>query len=179
MTGSFDGNDGNDGNAANSGGGGNATSTSSGWYFVDRADLPFVNTPDSGPRSVPPQTIGQLTIIPDIVRFPARNLSAEWFSWLALIEFAASNWQNIQPANPPPPPFQQHCPNWVPAPPRPTAPLMNWATLSPTVVQAEIAGLVTAAANERADALDEILSQANEFISYFLTLLTAHPGAYP
>ena len=107
MTGSFDGNDGNDGNAANSGGGGNATSTSSGWYFADRVDLPFVTTPDSGPRSVPPQTIGQLTIIPDIVRFPARNWSAEWFSWLALIEFAASNWQNIQPANPPPPPFQQ------------------------------------------------------------------------
>ena len=46
-------------------------------------------------------------------------------------------------------------------------------------MQAEIAGLVTAAANERADALDEILSQANEFISYFLNLLTANPGAYP
>ena len=179
MTGSFDGNDGNDGNAANAGGGGNATSTSSGWYFADRVDLPFVTTPDSGPRSVPPQTIGQLTIIPDIMRFPARNWSAEWFSWLALIEFAASNWQTIQPANPPPPPFPQYWPNWVPAPPPPTAPLINWATLNPAVVQAEIAGLVTAAANERADALDEILSQANEFISYFLNLLTAKPGAYP
>ena len=100
MTGSFDGNDGNDGNAANSGGGGNATSASSGWYFADRVDLPFVTTPDSGPRSVPPQTIGQLTIIPDIVRFPARNWSAEWFSWLALIEFAASNWQNDTPSQP-------------------------------------------------------------------------------
>ena len=59
------------------------------------------------------------------------------------------------------------------------APLIDWATLNPAAVQAEIDGLVTAAANERADALDEILSQANEFISYFLNLLTANPGAYP
>ncbi len=46
-------------------------------------------------------------------------------------------------------------------------------------MQVELGDLVTAAANERADALDEILSQANEFISYFLNLLTANPGAYP
>ena len=44
---------------------------------------------------------------------------------------------------------------------------------------AEIGHLVTAAQNERADALGEILSQANEFISYFLNLMTAAPGAYP
>jgi membrane-associated phospholipid phosphatase len=39
--------------------------------------------------------------------------------------------------------------------------------------------LVTAAANERADALAEILSQSDEFISYFLNMMTARPGAYP
>src|ERR1700722_15285585 len=66
MTGTFDGNDGNDGNAANAGGAGNATSTSAGWFFADRVDLPFVSVPDSGPRAIPPTTIGQLTIIPDI-----------------------------------------------------------------------------------------------------------------
>jgi membrane-associated phospholipid phosphatase len=38
---------------------------------------------------------------------------------------------------------------------------------------------VTAAANERADALSEILSQSNEFTSYFLNMMTARPGAYP
>jgi hypothetical protein len=142
-------------------------------------NLPFVTTPDSGPYAVPPQAIGQLNIINDVMRFPARNWSAEWFSWLGLIEFAASNWQTINPANPPPPPFPQYWPNWVPAPPPPTAPLIDWATLNPAVIQTEINGLVIAAANERADALGEILSQANEFISYFLNLLTANPGAYP
>ena len=39
--------------------------------------------------------------------------------------------------------------------------------------------MVSAARDERADALGEILSQADEFISYFLNLLTANPGAYP
>jgi len=38
---------------------------------------------------------------------------------------------------------------------------------------------VIAASNERADALAEILSQSNEFISYFLNMMTARPGAYP
>ena len=46
-------------------------------------------------------------------------------------------------------------------------------------VQGEIVGLVTAASNERADALAEILSQSNEFISYFLNMMTARPAAYP
>jgi membrane-associated phospholipid phosphatase len=179
MTGTFDGNDGNDGNAANAGGAGNATSASAGWFFADRVDLPFVTVPDSGPRAIPPTTIGQLTIIPDIMRFPARNWSAEWFSWLALIEFAASNWRAIQPAIAPPAPFQQYWPIWVPPPPPPNGPLIDWSVLNPAVVQAEIAGLVIAAANERADALGDILSQANEFISYFLNMLTANPGAYP
>jgi len=33
--------------------------------------------------------------------------------------------------------------------------------------------------NQRADALAEILSQADEFISYFLNVMTAQPGTYP
>jgi hypothetical protein len=178
MTGTFDGNDGNDGNAANAGGAGNATSASVGWFFADRVDLPFVTAPDSGPYKAPPQTIGQLTITPDIKRYPARNWSAEWFSWLALIEFAAGGWQGmgINPLTNPPAPFKQYWPTWVPFPP--PNPLIDWTTKAADVGP-ELAHLATAAANERADALDEILSQANEFISYFLNLLTANPGAYP
>jgi len=174
MSGSYDGNDGNDGNAANAGGGGNATSMSAGWFFADRVNLPFVTEPDTGPNAVPPETIGELTVIPNIARFPARNWSAEWLSWLALIEFAASNWRTIDPTT-----VVKWWPKWVPAPPAPGGPLIDWATLNPANVQTEINDLVTAAANERADALGEILSQANEFISYFLNLLTANPGAYP
>nr|WP_294503970.1 phosphatase PAP2 family protein [uncultured Rhodopila sp.] len=174
MSASFEGNEGNEGNAANAGGGGNATSASGGWFFADRVDLPFVTLQDTGPNVPGPVTLGQLTIIPDIARFPARNWSAEWFSWLALIEFAASNWQTIDPVA-----VVAWWPNWVPAAPKSPAPLIDWATLNPAVVTNEIAGLVTAAANERADALSEILSQSSEFISYFLNLLTATPGAYP
>jgi hypothetical protein len=53
----------------------------------------------------------------------------------------------------------------VPPPPPPTAPLIDWSTLSPPNVQQEIIDLATAAANERSNAMDEILSQADEFIS--------------
>ena len=83
MPASFDGNDGNDGNAANSGGGGNATSSSAGWFFADRVNLPLVTTPDTGPNAPnPPVSIGKLPII-NVPKFPDRNWSAEWNSWLA------------------------------------------------------------------------------------------------
>ena len=49
MPASFDGNDGNDGNSANAGGGGNATSSSGGWFFADRVNLPLVTAPDTAP----------------------------------------------------------------------------------------------------------------------------------
>jgi hypothetical protein len=38
---------------------------------------------------------------------------------------------------------------------------------------------VTTAQDERADALGEILSQAEEFISYFMNLMTTRPTSYP
>jgi hypothetical protein len=83
------------------------------------------------------------------------------------------------PNSPPTAPFtQNYWPTWIPSPP-PTTGLINWGTLNPTNVGNEIRNLTTAAANERSDALDEILSQSDEFISYFLNLLTASPGAYP
>jgi hypothetical protein len=180
MTAIFDGNDGNDGNSANAGGAGNATSISKGWFFADRVDLPFITAPDSGPLAIAGQAIGDLTLIPNVSRYPARNWSAEWFTWLALIEFSATNWRTMQPNNMPTAPFtQNYWPNWVPPPPPPTAPLIDWSTLSPPNIQQEIIDLATAAANERSNAMDEILSQADEFISYFLGLLTANPGAYP
>lgn len=192
MPASFDGNDGNDGNAANAGGGGNATSISAGWFFADRVNLPRVTEPDTGPSAVPPQTIGQLTIIPDIARFPNRNWSADWYSWLALNDFVATGWNAINPSGPPPgipvalynPINPWMWPAWVPVPTVPPAPppVPSWSALSaanPGIVQTEIEGLVTAAANERADALGEILSESNEFISYFLNMMTARPGAYP
>jgi PAP2 superfamily len=180
MTAIFDGNDGNDGNSANAGGAGNATSVSKGWFFADRVDLPLVTALDSGPLAVAGQAIGDLTITANVARYPARNWSAEWFTWLALIEFSATNWRTIQPDSLPSAPFNQnYWPSWVPSPPPSTTPLIDWSTLSLPDIQQEVTDLVTAAANERSNAMDEILSQADEFISYFLALLTANPGGYP
>ena len=169
MPASFDGNDGNDGNSANSGGGGNATSTSAGWFFADRVNLPFVTEPDTGPNAPnPPVSIGRLRII-NAPKFPDRNWSAEWYSWLALNDFAQTDWITIQPD------LQPAWPDWVPFP----APA-DWSALNATQdVADEIDDLVTAAADERADTLGEILSQSDEFISYFLNAMTARPGAYP
>jgi hypothetical protein len=182
MPASFDGNDGNDGNSANAGGGGNATSSSTGWFFADRVNLPLVTEPDTGPNaSLPPKMIGMLHKI-NRTNFPDRNWSAEWFSWLALNEFAATGWASINPttnaaAN-------NYWPAWVPAPPAPATitnplvPFVDWSTLI-AHSRGEIDDLVKAAMDERADALADILSQSNEFISYFLNMMTARPGAYP
>lgn len=184
MSAIFDGNDGNDGNAANAGGGGNTTSTSAGWFFADRIDLPLVTELDTGPNApAPPRPIGQLPII-DQPSFPARNWSADWYAWLALNEFAGANWQGINPTAPP----AAGPSNW-PWPPNPWPwpslvvsypPPANWSAINTgPVVPSEITQLVTAAAEERADALADILSQSDEFISYFLNMMTARPGAYP
>ena len=43
----------------------------------------------------------------------------------------------------------------------------------------EITDLVTAAADERADAMGEIMSQSDEFISYFLNVVCARPASHP
>jgi membrane-associated phospholipid phosphatase len=183
MPANFDGNDGNDGNNANAGGAGNATSVSKGWFFADRVNLPLAAEFDTGPNApAVPTPIGQLPII-NLPQFPARNWSADWYSWLALNDFAGAPWQTIiNPTNPlnptnPPPGFvgQWFWPTWVPFP----APA-DWSVLNTGAnVPSEISQLVIAASNERADALAEILSQSDEFISYFLNMMTARPGAYP
>jgi membrane-associated phospholipid phosphatase len=170
MPASFDGNDGNDGNSANAGGGGNATSSSGGWFFADRVNLPLVTAPDTAPGTANPnKMIGVLPTI-NIPLFPDRNWSAEWYSWLALNEFAATPLTSLDPST------QASWPSWVSFP----TPPADWSALNlSSQVQAEITGLVTAAMDERADALAEILSQADEFISYFLNMMTARPAAYP
>lgn len=171
MPASFDGNDGNDGNAANSGGGGNSSSTSAGWFFADRVNLPFVTQPDTWPLSLP-TPIGALNV--SASAFPDRDWTAEWYSWLALIDFVqhppATNWTTIPTVTP-------LLPLWAAST---TAATGNWSPVNAgTDVQKELDDLVTAAQNERADAMAEILSQADEFISYFLNTMTARPGAYP
>jgi PAP2 superfamily len=190
----FEGNEGNEGNAGNSG---NAFSARGGWYFADRINLPLVTECDTGPNAtVPPKAIGQLTIV-NQKHFFDRNWSADWFAWLALNDFASACWTDgglLNPTNgkivdpstasPDFPAGKKWVwPAWptpLPTPPldwtNPAAPPIDWPT---ELINGEIDRLVTAAANERADALAEILSQANEFISYILNMLTARPGSHP
>ena len=177
MPASFDGNDGNDGNSANSGGGGNATSVSSGWFFADRVNLPLVTAPDRKPLTATPDVmIGRLPAI-KIKNFPDLNWSAEWYAWRALNEFAGTAWNTINPATNAL--TSALWPAWIPGPPTPPA-TVDWSAATVlSHAQEEIEHLVRAAMNERADALAEILSQSDEFISYFLNMMTARPGAYP
>jgi hypothetical protein len=146
---------GNAGNAGNAGGVGAVNSDSDGSIILpDRVDLPFVTVTQmvaGVPTPIAAQTVA-------IAAYPHRNWSAEWRAWVALCEYAAlaPAWQAIA--------------------------LAPWA--NPTVppgagAPSEIDQLVTAARDERADALGEIVAQNEEFASYFLALLTITPNSHP
>ena len=175
MPASFDGNDGNDGNSANSGGGGNATSVSSGWFFADRVNLPLVTAPDRKPVTATPNVmIGRLPAI-KIKNFPDWNWSAEWYAWRALNEFAGTRVEHDQsgderaherPAGRPGYPVRQRLPRpWIGRPP--PCCRMHRRRSNTSSGRRWTSGLTP---------LAEILSQSDEFISYFLNMMTARPG---
>ncbi|HST75285.1 MAG TPA: phosphatase PAP2 family protein [Acetobacteraceae bacterium] len=86
-----------------------------------------------------------------LAEFPQRNWSAEWYAWLALGEYVEkAGWTGVAP------------PKW-----------------DDNKTPGELDDLATAAQDERPDALGEILAQADEFISYFLELLTITPTSHP
>lgn len=177
MPANFEGNEGNEGNAGNSG---NVSGVAGGWYFADRINLPLVTEFDTGPNAEPANTIGQLRN--NQQHFLDWNWSADWYAWLALNDFVATGWNAIDPSKAPAGApaavaASWFWPGWVPALPLPAG---GWGpTNAGAQVTSEIDQLVTAASDERADALGEILSQANEFISYFLNMMTARPSGYP
>jgi hypothetical protein len=156
MAASFEGNAGNEGNEGNAGNTGNASSASGGWFFADRIDLPFITELDGNDNPIKDQR----TVID---QFPLRNWAADWYAWLALNEFATQvDWRTINLPLP-----------WAGFPGN-----LNSAQAQQVMGQ-ELDDLVTAAQDERADALSEILSEADEFISYFMALMTTRPTAYP
>ncbi len=94
---------------------------------------------------------------------PLRNWAADWYAWLALTDYVGTDWASFN-----------ILPSWAGPPPG------DWTSpQAEVVVQAELDDLVTAAQDERADSLGEIMSQADEFISYFMNLMTSRPTAYP
>ena len=75
------GNTGNTGNVGNAGsGGGNATAISTGWFFADREDLPFVTEHSSSAGFIARQ-------LRPIENFGEHNWSADWFAYRVLIQF--------------------------------------------------------------------------------------------
>ena len=125
----------------------------------------------------PGETIGALAIIAQ-PKFPDRNWSADWYAWQCLVEFSTTNWRAMTPAWPSSIP---QLPSATAQPPAfPATPPVDWIVGTGALnVKQEIDDLVIAAEEERADALGEILSQSDEFISYFLNALTSQPGSYP
>lgn len=154
---------GDQGDQGDQGNVGSAGSSSGGAFFADRVDLPFVTAEYPAGSPIAQQRI-------DIGSFPIRNWAPNWYAWLVLTEFVKSDWDCLG---------DKILPSW--------APTGNWNCRSPApgqersayeMVQGELDCLVTAAEDERADALGVILGQSTEFISYFLDLLTASNG-YP
>jgi hypothetical protein len=85
-------------------------------------------------------------------RFGDRNWAADWQAWCALADFGRLDWQTElgRVVRPPEAPTQD-----------------EWDEL------------FTAAREERADALCEIVRQDSEFISYFLAAMGGAPGSRP
>ena len=75
---------------------GNVSSTSSGWFFADRVDLPFVTERDANDDPISGQRINATV-------FPGRNWSADWYAWLALTQYvlardtSGNDWTSIAP----------------------------------------------------------------------------------
>lgn len=149
MPSSFEGNEGNEGNSGFMGSGGGAGRG----FIPDRVSLPFVTIDFSPGNPVSDQRI-------NVRAFPERNWAPEWYSYLVLAEFVSDTvWDNFD-----------LLPPWAPG--------GAWPPATDPNVRDELDNLVTAAQDDRPDALAEILAQADEFGSYFLALLTASNG-YP
>jgi membrane-associated phospholipid phosphatase len=152
------------GNASNAVGGPGGGSGD--WFFADRVDRPFVLA-ETHDVPVWDQQI-------DIPSFREQNWSSTWYPWLVLTQFVRnSGWDTIAIL----PDFVQPVPFGSAVP----ADLWNSTTFmvpgSPTkttkdIVEEELHRLKTMAYTVRANALGEILGQKDEFISYFLDLLT-------
>ncbi len=89
--------------------------------------------------------------------FGDRNWAANWFAWTVMSEFAQASWETM--IN-------------LPAP----------SAITYKSVEEEIQLMRRMAIDERPDAIGEIHSQADEFISYFMAVMggkqTSHPATY-
>jgi hypothetical protein len=124
---------------------------SAGWLFADRVDLPFITEAGAAQARISGRSFGE------------RNWDPDFASWRVLADFAPSRWESR--INLPEP---HHFINQIyPEAKNPGAQL-----------EAELKDLETMALDERPDALGEIVAQAGEFISYFMTVLGGKPSTH-
>jgi hypothetical protein len=102
----------------------------------------------------PPGTEPLPIIYPTAQGYADRNWGAYWYGWRILTEFAQAGWIGNGEGQ-----------ITMPSP-----------TDDP---RAEIERLFLLARSERADAMDEIVAQKDEFISYFMALLSSSPHSRP
>jgi hypothetical protein len=145
---------GNAGDAGDAGDAGNFGSTVAEGLFADRVDLPFITE-----AGVARQRIERK-------HFGASNWDPGWAAWRVLADFALTNWDSRISLRPPEDFVKLERKD--PAAKTPEAEL-----------EAELKDLEMMALDERPDALGEIVVQADEFISYFMTVLGGKPGTRP
>jgi hypothetical protein len=147
------------GDAGDAGDAGNFGSAIAGPFFADRVDLPFITEADKTGAEVAHQHIRRK-------HFGARNWDPGWAAWRVLADFALTKW-DLEISLPAP----EHIMKQTGRDP---------AAKSPeAALEAELKDLEMMALDERPDALGEIVAQANEFISYFMTVLGGRPSTHP
>jgi hypothetical protein len=145
---------GNAGDAGDAGDAGNFGSTVLEGLIADRVDLPFITEAGVAQQRIRRKYFG------------ARNWGSRWTAWRVLADFALTRWDTE--INLPPPEHFMKLTGRDPAAKTPEAEL-----------EGELKDLEMMALDERPDALGEIVAQADEFISYFMTVLGGKPGTHP
>jgi hypothetical protein len=132
--------------------------------YPDRIDLPFVTIEQLQSTGIYKPISDNRSWLPS---FSKKAWTTEWYAWLVLTEFVqVSGWNayNLLPA-------------WAQSPP--SSNNADWTSAgAKAVVGQELDDLVTAARDERPDALGEILAQNTGCVGYFLNLLSV-PNSYP
>ncbi|MBK1661201.1 phosphatase PAP2 family protein [Paracraurococcus ruber] len=150
----------NMGNMGNMGNSGNlGVSSGGGDFFTDRVDLPFV-TETAALGTNPNVPVASLRLKEDL--WEERNWNSEWYAWLVVDEFTQTDWRSKVE-------FDPNTGNGL-------------APWDDALTSEELDKLVKMAEDERADAMGEILAQAESYLSvasYFMNLLSVNAGSHP
>lgn len=155
MMPSFSGHSGHSGHSGGSVVFGTTTALAAGSLIADRVDLPFVDEQ----AEIGDRTLGVREAVLTVPNYPLKRWSPFWSASLLLQDFAGRIWPDGE--------TRVNCPGPGDLPER------------PKTLPDEIADLIRAAEDERADALEEIVQQSDEFVTQFLAVLGITPNSYP